>query len=113
MKLIRFRITIARAMVVIVIAGFSMFAIRHMLFANTVYSTGFDEIRFQQVRDGMTSAEVEALVGPPLEKVPWPEEGVVIWLYTDKRYNRGNYWKRDVFMNNGKVDRIISMYWID
>ena len=36
----------------------------------TVYATGFDETRFQQLRIGMSQAEVEAAVGQPLAKDP-------------------------------------------
>jgi hypothetical protein len=90
-----------------------LFAVREMFFANTVYSAGYDERCFRQVRVGMTSAEVEALLGPPLKKVPWPQAGVVIWLYTDKRFKRGDYWRRDVFMTNDGVSEVMSTYWID
>jgi hypothetical protein len=100
----RFRVSTRLVMVVIAVIGFAMFAVREMFLDNTIYSAGYDESRFRQVRMGMTSEEVEALMGPPLEKVPWPEAGVVIWLYTDRLHNRsGDYWKRDVWMKGKNV----------
>ena len=84
------RVSIRHLMIVIAFIGFAMFAVREMFFANTVYSAGYDESRFRQVRVGMTSEEVEALLGPPLEKVPWwPEaerRGLALHRQTIQRW---------------------------
>ncbi len=96
------------AVIAIVVAG-----VRQMLYRSTVYSVEYDESRFQQVRVGQTSKEVEALMGPPLTKVPWPDQGIVNWSYTVKRFGYSNYWRRDVFMENDKVDQVSSFYEID
>lgn len=110
----RVRFSLRLLMIVITVIGLAIFAVRQMFFANTIYSVGYDESRFRQVRVGMTSSEVEALIGPPLEEVPWPETGIMIWLYTDRRYNRsGDYWKRDVWMEDDKVVNVMTMYWHD
>jgi outer membrane protein assembly factor BamE (lipoprotein component of BamABCDE complex) len=115
MQTARVRLSLRLLMIVIAVIGLAVFAVRQMFFANTIYSVGYDELRFRQVRVGMTSSQVEALMGPPLEKVPWPEEsGGVIWFYTDRRHNRsGDYWKRDVWMKDDKVSNVINMYWQD
>ncbi len=100
-------------MILIVVIAIVASIVRQMLFRSTVYSVEYDESRFQQVRVGQTSKEVEALMGPPLTKVPWPDQGIVNWSYTAKRFGYSNYWKRSVFMENDKVDHVSSMYWID
>jgi hypothetical protein len=103
----------------IAVIGSAMFAVRWMFFVSTVYSTGYDESRFRQVRVGMTSEEVEQLLGPPLKKVPWWQPGVwgqpsdVNWLYTDCRPGFSNYWMRNVLMGDGKVIQVQSTYWVD
>jgi hypothetical protein len=111
-------------MVVIAVIGFAMFAVRWMFFASTVYSAGYDEGRFRQVRVGMTSEEVEELLGPPLKKVPWWQPGVsgqpvwgqpgdVNWLYTESRPGYSDYWMRNVLMRDGKVIQVQSAYWVE
>jgi hypothetical protein len=114
MQSARVRISVQLLMIVIAVIGLAMFAVRQMFFANTIYAVGYNELSFRQVRMGMTSSQVEALMGPPLEKVPWPEGGGVIWCYTGRRYNRsGDYWKRDVWIKDDKVSNVINMYWHD
>jgi hypothetical protein len=103
-------------MVVIVVIGLAAFAVREMFFANTIYSAGYDESRFQQVRVGMTSSEVEALIGPPLRRVPWwPNQGLVCWEYSNSRPGSSkHYWRRDVFVEDDTVIEIMSWYeWPD
>jgi outer membrane protein assembly factor BamE (lipoprotein component of BamABCDE complex) len=110
----RVRFTVRRIMILIAVIGFALFAVRQTYFANTLYSVRYDESRFRQVRAGMTSSEVEALMGPPLEKVSAPQIGVVIWLYTDRLHNRGgDYWKRDVWMEDDKVVNLVNIYYSD
>ena len=113
MRKLRFRVSTRQLMILIALIGIAAFVVRQMFFASTVYSVGYDENRFQQVRVGMTSGEVEALMGPPLKKVPWPMPGIVNWSYTDSRPGSSDYWMRDVFMGDDKVVRVVSTYWID
>jgi hypothetical protein len=62
----------------------------------------------------MTSAEVEALIGPPLRKTSWwPDRNLVCWEYTANRKGGGDYWRRDVFMKDGRVVQVINTYWVD
>ncbi len=109
----RFRLSTRRMMILIVVIAIVVAVVRQMLYRSTVYSVEYDESRFQQVRAGQTSKEVEALMGPPLRKVPYPDSGNVNWCYTAKRFGYSDYWKRCVFMKNDKVDHVSSMYWID
>ena len=65
MKVARLRVSMRHMMIATALIGLAMFAVREMFFANTVYSAGYDESRFRQVRVGMTSEEVEGLLGKP------------------------------------------------
>ena len=110
----RLRFSLRLLTIVIAVIGVAMFAARETFFANTVYSTGYDESRFRQVRVGMTSEDVEALMGPPLRKTRWwPDRDLVCWEYTAKRKGGGDYWRRDVFMKDGKVVELMDWYEID
>jgi hypothetical protein len=111
-------------MIVVSVIGCATFAVQQMFFANTVYSVGYDESPFQKVHLGMTSAEIEERLGPPLEKVPWwqpdisgrpvwGQPGDVNWLYSKRRPGCSNYWMRNVLMEDGKVIQVQSGYWVD
>lgn len=115
----RFSMSIRRMMIAVAFIGIVMRVGWWMVFGSTDFSPGYDEGRFRQIRVGMTSEEVEALMGPPLKKVPWPpqdwpyQQGVVNWSYTDSRPGYSNYWLREVLMKDGKVSRVMNMYWVD
>jgi hypothetical protein len=110
----RVRFSLRLLMIVIAVIGFALCTVREAFFANTVYSAGYDESRFRQARVGMTSADVEALMGPPVGKIPWwPDQDLVCWKYTAKRKGGGDYWRRDVFMKDGKVVEVMNWYKID
>lgn len=110
----RLRVSVRWTMLAIAFIGVVMTLVRQLYFANTLYARGYDEDRFQQIRAGMTSEEVEALVGPPLKKYPWAyQPSLVGWCYTDKRRGYGDYWKREVFLEKGKVVDVVSNYWVD
>jgi hypothetical protein len=114
MQAARVRFSLRLLMVVIAVIGLAMFAVRQMFFSNPVYSAGDDESRFRRVSVAMTSSEVEGLLGPLLRTIPWwPDRDVVCWEYSAKRKGGGNYWRRDVFMKEGKVVEVMSWYEID
>ena len=102
-------------MVLVALIAVGLCFIRQMYFANTVYSVHYNERRFGRIRVGMTTAEVESLLGPPLRKVPQlygvPE--VTSWMYSDKRHGGGDYWMRNVYFQNNKIVNVAKMYWID
>lgn len=113
MKKLHLRWFTKQLMVLVLCFGLFAYVVRTIFFVGTVYSAEYAESRFQQIRVGMTSEEVEALMGPPLEKVPWTQEGFVNWKYTDSRLSFNNYWMRDVFMKDGKVVNVVNIYWVD
>jgi hypothetical protein len=78
----------------------------------TLYAAGYSEWRFFGIRTGMAQDEVEKRLGPPLIKVPW-ENGRTCWMYTRQRTGLSDYWRRWIFMENGKVQDIVSDYWYD
>jgi hypothetical protein len=109
----RMRFSLRSLMIVIAVISLAVFAVRQMFFANTVYSAAYDESRFRQVRVGMGSSEIQGLLGPPLRTIPWwPDRNVVCWKYSAKRKG-SDYWRRDVFMKDGKVVQVMNCYWID
>ncbi len=79
----------------------------------TVYAVGYDEFKFQRLRLGMTRTEVEAALGPPLEKVPALADVPELWFYSLGESSLDDYWRRWVRFENGKVTQIISDYWED
>jgi hypothetical protein len=83
----------------------------------TIYSEQFSEIRFSQVRVGMTPGEVEAIMGRPLEKVAWnldtwPRDEE-IWFYTNQHIYTANYHRRWVCFKKRTVVQVVSDFWID
>jgi hypothetical protein len=95
----------------------------------TVYAEGFSEYSFRSIRVGMSIRQVEAIMGPPLEKGQWqvpsgsgpvtPGVGPLddIWDYTrGGKHVPGriaSYWRRAVFFRNGVVCSVDSTYLLD
>jgi hypothetical protein len=69
-KPFRFRLSVRTMMLTIASIGCGLAFIPGIIqhFDGTLYSKGYRESRFLQVRVGMASAEVEALMGPPLDR---------------------------------------------
>jgi outer membrane protein assembly factor BamE (lipoprotein component of BamABCDE complex) len=131
----RLRVRIRRMMVAVAIAGI-MLAVAKFLFIDnrpidilfaaisavggdfTVYAKGYSESNFHSVRVGMTTAEVQDAMGPPLSRGHWvetasPSAGKVdvsasridndIWYYTSAGKAGGSFWLRAVQFRNGVV----------
>jgi hypothetical protein len=81
----------------------------------TVYSQQYSWSRFRSLRRGMTDREVEAIVGPPLKKVPWAQYMGIhdesMWYYSDQPTITSNFWRRWVHFHDGKVTDIFSDFW--
>jgi hypothetical protein len=65
----------------------------------------------------MTRGEVEAIVGPPLEKQrgnqPEGARNEETWYYSARVDYTANYWRRCVFFENDKVAMVVSDFWVD
>ena len=78
----------------------------------TFYSQGYSETKFRSVREGMTAEQVEAVMGPPLEKIPW-QDGAVNWTYSDRPWDTADFSRRWIIFRGGKVDSVINDYWTE
>jgi hypothetical protein len=91
-------------MVIVVIVGIHLAFLRVLLHTDhffgfgTIYSERYSENRFNTLRVGMTRGEVEAIVEPPLRKIPWNQlsgaRGEEMWYYTDQHDGTANFWRR-------------------
>jgi len=63
----------------------------------TVYAPGYTESGLRQVREGMPESEVRAILGDPLFK--WGST----WNYADQATSHGDYFFRQVVVENGVV----------
>ncbi|WP_435006061.1 hypothetical protein P12x_003733 [Tundrisphaera lichenicola] len=81
--------------------------------SGTIYSEKYNEARFQQIRVGMTSGQVEALIGRPLYTMDGSGEGNRTWEYSRGAGDTSSYWRRWVMMSGGKVEEVVNDYWWD
>jgi hypothetical protein len=119
----RQRLTVWGLMVIVSLIGIHLATLRALLVRDpffgfsTFYSGGYSESRFLTLRGGMSYAEVEATVGRPLRKVPWNHHmephDIEMWQYSDRPDQEGNYWRRSVLFENGKVVNVINDFWVD
>jgi hypothetical protein len=79
----------------------------------TVYAPGFDQARFDRIGMGTPAVEVEAALGPPLTKYPAGDDGVEVWHYTTGATGTSDYWRRWIFMKDGRVESLVDDYWYD
>ena len=79
----------------------------------TVYASGFSELRFSQVQPGMSRAEVEELLGPPLRR--WHRDFVdCAWSYSWQRRGDDSFDRRTVnFNRDGTVNRAFRKFYVD
>ena len=80
---------------------------------STVYSEQYDEVKFESIRIGMDTGEVEAILGPPLSKTPWDDGHTVLWKYSDQLGSMDNFWKRWIYIEDGKVNWIVNEFYRD
>lgn len=78
----------------------------------THYAPGFTEAKFASLKEGMTAAEVETIMGPPLARIEY-KDGEVLWTYSDRDDDTCGYEKRCVHLESGKVTIIEKMTWIE
>jgi hypothetical protein len=81
--------------------------------SSTIYAAGYDEARFRQIQIGMTAAQVESMLGPPLHRYNRSSVEIQDWGYTEGASSTSNYWRREVMIEDGKVKAVVSDYWWD
>jgi hypothetical protein len=82
-------------------------------FGNTVYANHYSEHKFRSLGIGMTTHDVQAIMGAPNRKDSWADRGEIeLWRYSESA-NDGDYWRRWIFFRNGRVCGIDCQYWID
>jgi outer membrane protein assembly factor BamE (lipoprotein component of BamABCDE complex) len=119
MKKSRFQFSVTRIMITLVLIGALLGVVAYpareiiLHFDGTVYSKGYSERLFRQIRVGMTRSEVEKLMGPPLEKNRWGDGKSETWMYTYHDPVTSNYWRRWVQIENGSVVQVLNDYWED
>jgi hypothetical protein len=79
---------------------------------DTRYSSGFSHRRFLRVTPGMTTSEVEGLLGPPLSIYFVERTGEAGWKYSDT-VTDSSYYARSVLFRNGRVTRRLSEFYVD
>lgn len=87
----------------------------------TEYASGYSDSGFRRLRKGMTEEDVRALLGEPLLRLdiatqnklsPGGSAKAEAWRYS-RTPNDGSYRKRIVCFEDGKVDTVLSEYWLD
>lgn len=78
----------------------------------TFHASGFTEAKFASLHEGMTPGEVEAIIGPPLEKVPHMD-GTTLWTYSNRDDDTCDFEMRWVHFRDGKVEHVVNMHWDD
>src|SRR4051794_19964256 len=103
------KVKVRRLMVTVAFLGLIMGAIRfaftwESFMGTTVYAPGYSEQKFHSVRVGMTPAQVEAILGPPLQRRAWGGlSDVSFYSYSDTPDDTGNFSRRWVVWKDGKV----------
>jgi hypothetical protein len=106
--------TIPRTLATILAVALLITFTRWLIFdSSTIYAPGFSQSRFDRIRAGMSSREVEAALGPPLEKVEWDIDGAENWKYSTQVRATSNYSRRWVFIRDGEVTKVVRDFWLD
>jgi hypothetical protein len=79
---------------------------------STFYSAGFTEAGFASLRQGMRPDQVEAVMGPPLEKHPQTDGGT-LWTYSNRDDDTCDFEMRWVYFRAGRVEHVVNMHWDD
>jgi hypothetical protein len=105
-----FRLTTRRLMIVVACLAILMWFLGWFFDTRTYYAPGYTETKFRTLRIGMTRAEVEAMVGPPLTKVRW-SDGSMNWVYSDRPWDTLDFERRWVIFKDDKVTEIVNDKW--
>ncbi len=66
---------------------------------DTVYSTKYSERAFREVKEGQSSAKVASLLGEPLARSVFWDEGREYWYYSRGGPRYKNYWIKIVVLD--------------
>ena len=115
MRLLSRRFTVRRLMVIVACLSLSFGFVRWSsgLFG-TRYANGFSESNFDRIVVGMTTSQVESILGLPIEKVPWPgkQGSMENWVYSESPLGL-SYEQRWLIFQGDKVVIPIKQYWIE
>jgi hypothetical protein len=78
---------------------------------DTSYATGFTEEGWHSLRRGMSTREVERIIGSPLEKHRNPG-GTELWNYS-RSPGSTHYWVRTVEFRGGTMSQLRSGFYFD
>ena len=78
---------------------------------DTRYAAGYSEGRWRGLRRGMTSSEVETMIGPPLSTMRYEGDHEVWWYSESPRGS--DYWKRAVSFRGGAAEEFIGGFYLD
>ena len=76
----------------------------------TFYSEKYGESKFLSLRKGMTAREVEAIIGPPLERIPHAD-GSVLWTYSNREDDTCSFDMCWVYFKDDRVSSVTKMRW--
>jgi hypothetical protein len=124
MRLPCVRFTVRRMMIAVAVLGAGFTALPWLIYGpslfdvilsgvghDTAYSATYTEARWRRLYRGMTTSEVEAVIGPPLRKKSWPHQSEV-WMYSMSPGDT-HYWKRQVIFRAGKVEGFDGGFYFD
>ena len=86
------------------------FSVIFIMCGATYYAPKFNQNKFNSLRPGMSSGELEKVMGPPLEKIR-RRDGSVLWAYSGRADVSCSYWRRLVMVRDEKITSIANDYW--
>ncbi|PZD79203.1 hypothetical protein [Mesonia sp. K7] len=78
---------------------------------DTVYSNQYFDSKFLEIKEGMSLDQVYDILGTPIREDKEENENYLLWFSMSP--NSLNYRKRNVILENNKVVKIHSEYYID
>ncbi len=107
----RFRLSVRMIMLMLVLSGTMIFVLRGCFLHpdNTIYADKLSETGFRQIRAGMTTKEVQALIGAPLRESPYSGDASV-WHYTDQYNRTRSFSRRWLVIGYDRVEEVVNDY---
>lgn len=92
----------------------SLYLLTDQLGYYTVYSPSYNESRFDSIMIGMSSRQVEAIMGSPLKKTfQVYQGGDEMWAFSDQPTITSDYWRRWIIFEKGRASVIVKDFWLD